>query len=84
VLIPITTGWATALPAAGAAAVIQAAAGAITWTFANGTPTTVLGYYVVDNVSGLLQWFEPFTVGKVVQNVGDKIIITPTFTLNHV
>lgn len=53
-----------------------------TWTFTAGTLVNVKGYFVVDATSGLLLWFEPFPVAKDVQNTGDQIIITPTFTLS--
>lgn len=53
-----------------------------TWTFTAGTPVTVYGYFVIDATSGLLLWFEPFAASKVIQNAGDQILITPTFTLS--
>jgi hypothetical protein len=55
-----------------------------TWTFTSGTAVTVYGYYVVDSTTGLLLWFEKFTSGKVIQNSGDQIIITPAITLSKV
>ncbi len=53
-----------------------------TWTFSGGTAVTAYGYYIVDATSGLLLWAEPFGTAKVIQNVGDQIIITPAFTLS--
>lgn len=51
-----------------------------TWTFTAAAAVTVYGYYVLDSTTGLLLWFEKFTVAKVVENAGDQIIITPAFT----
>lgn len=72
----VVTGNAGA--AAGAAYAQQ------TWTFTAGTAVTVYGYYVIDSTTGLLLWFEAFSSGKVVQNSGDQIIITPAITLSKV
>ena len=77
--IAATTGWSAATPAANVP--VAGAAAQQTWTFTGGTLVNVLGYYVTDHSSGALQWFEPFASAKPIQNNGDQIIITPTFTL---
>lgn len=52
-----------------------------TWTFGNGTPIAVYGYYVTDS-SGELLWAERFNAApKTVQYAGDQISITPRLTL---
>lgn len=55
-----------------------------TWTFTAASAVTVYGYFVIDSTTGLLLWFEKFTTGKVIQNAGDQIIITPAITLSKV
>ena len=55
-----------------------------TWTFTAGTAVTVYGYFVIDSTSGALLWSEAFNTGKLVQNTGDIIRITPKITLSKV
>lgn len=46
-------------------------------------PQMVRGYYVVDDTTGSLRWFEPFPAGPVVVEFeDDEIQITPTLTLD--
>lgn len=51
------------------------------WTFSAAAPVTVYGYYVVGATSNILLWEEKFNTGRLVQNSGDQIKITPKFTL---
>ena len=51
-----------------------------TWTFEAGTPVSVYGYYVTDKTTGKLLWAEKFASAKVVGNLNDQILITPTLT----
>lgn len=73
--------WAFAAGSAGNPAVATYAVQ--TWTFTAGTLVNVYGYFVKDTTTGRLLWVELFASPKPVQNTGDQIIVTPTFTYKH-
>ncbi|MGH8562706.1 MAG: hypothetical protein ACREXW_00945 [Gammaproteobacteria bacterium] len=54
------------------------------WTFSAAAAVTVYGYYMVGASSSILVWEEKFASGKVIQNSGDQIKITPKITLSKV
>lgn len=55
-----------------------------TWTFSAAAAVTVYGYFVIGATSGILLYAEKFATGKVIQNSGDIIKITPKITLSKV
>jgi hypothetical protein len=75
------TSWVSAAGASGQPA--SSAYAQQTWTFTAATAVSVYGYYVTDTTTGLLLWVERFASPKVVENVGDQILITPTLTLSR-
>lgn len=76
------TSWVSTIGASGNPA--TSAYAQQTFTFTAGTPVTVYGYMVTDVTTGLLLWAEMFSTSKVIQNTGDQILITPTFTFSRV
>jgi len=64
--------------------VAEGSQAAQTWTFTAAAAVTVYGYFITDTTTGLLLWAERFTNGKVIQNAGDQIIVTPKITLSRV
>ena len=55
----------------------------INWTFQNGTATTVFGYYVTRASTGDLWYAERFATSHIVQNLGDKILLTLVMALSQ-
>lgn len=55
----------------------------ITWTFTAGGPTSIYGYFVIQQTSGKALWAELFAGGPfVVQNAGDQVKVTLQITLD--
>lgn len=83
------TGYAAATMTAGSVYFDAAGNGAVDWatvsfilSAALGTPATILGYYVTNTAGTVLLWAELFAVPKVLQNIGDAVILVPQDKVN--